>query len=937
MRPGLRVRPPGPLTRRAFVAALDAPGWFVVSALAVAVVAMARVGPTLIDDRAADDAFRSAVVDASPRAPWQPVTDVHAYVDGLTDPAAADGLTVAMDDLQVYGSPTVTVQPIGYRTDASDPMPVVRGPAGTAPAVIVHRTGVANAFAGVGAPAATGVWLSRPVADAIGATAGTTVWFSEPATRGSSPDPLPEAAVAVAGVYDVSDDGVFPAVPPAGVDGGWSALAPDLPDDPIDPSEVASMAFADLHTTLGVIAQLGERSLVTWDLPWQGAVDIETGRRASTAIRRLDQRLGQRNDSVGAFTADLGLGQVRVTSAVPDLVAGADEVRTAQAPLSASLATTGQVLGVVMLGAVVWLSDRARRREIELVVQSGGRLVAVGARSVLERTWAVLLGVSLGTAAAWALVSVGADGGSVSAAAWAAARRDVVVAGLVALGTVAVVSWHGAWSSPGTPTGRVHAVASAVRWEVVVAVATLATGWELRAHPDGALDTSAIVLFPVCAALTVAAVTIRVLGWAVGSLVARRDRRRRTASRSRHPVAHVLVRRFAARLREATPSLLVTTAGLALAVFAVSLDRSGSDTIAAKVDSTAGARTVVQLGWSGDLTGGETGLPDPPDGASVVWRVGSIDAGPRERFDLQAVDPGTFPRAARWHTSFGERGLQPLMALIDDELPAHVLPVIASGPGIEQLPDDGLVDEGLFQFPYRIVARLPTMPGRLDAHRGMLTVAAPLLFDRLGDQAPTVPADRADDRDGSFQTFLWSERRSSDLIAQLDSLGVDLTDGGRREVRVVSGSDLVDRTPVYVAFRTVAPFFAGIGLLTLLLGGAAPLVQVLRDRRGDAVDGVILRSMGLRGHQAALLAMATPLATAVVAVTVGVPTSLVLVRLVVPRADPASSASPGFAGTVDPSVAGTCAAAILVAATIAGLVSTRLARRATAEDLRVAE
>ena len=936
-----RVRAPGPLTRRAAASAFAAPGWFAVTLAAVAALTAARVAPTLIDDRAADDAFRNAVVDAAPRAPWQPVTGVHAYVAGLLDPVATGDLTAAMDDLQVYGAPTVQVRPIGYPTDPTDPVPTVRGPSGTATAVIVHRTGVVGALAGTaGGGASTdpvGVWLPRPVADAIGAGVGSTVWFSQPPSRGTVPDPLPEAMATVAGVYEVDASGVLPRRPPPDIDGGWAALAPDLPDDPLDPSAVAPMAFADLATALAVIERLVERPLVTWDLPWQGAVTIENGRTAASAIRRLDLRLGQRNDVVGGITAELGLDRVRVTSAVPDLVADADAVRAAQAPLSASLGTTGQVLGGVMVGAVVWLASRARRREVELSVQSGDRLVAVAGRALLERAAAIVLGVGVGVASAWALVALDPDAGTVSSTAWAMARRDAAVAAVVAASIVVVVAWHAAWSSPGTPTGRVHGLVDALRWEVVVGVAAVATWWELRSHPDGALGTSAIVLFPVCAALTIAAVAIRLIGLGVAVSTEGHGSHGAFGAAPRHPAVHVVRRRVAARIREAGPSLLLSTAGLSLAIFAVSLDRAGDDAIGAKIDAKAGARTVVQLGWSGELTGGRPVLPTPPAGSTVVWRVGSIDAGPRERFDLQVVDPDSYLDAVRWHASFADLDPKSLVGLIRHELPAHVLPVIASGPGIEQLPDGGVVDEGLFQFPYQVVARVTTMPGRMDANRGMLTVAAPLLFERLGDAAPIVPTGRSDDQDGSFQTFLWSERPAGDLVAQLDEIGVDLTDAGRAGTRVVGGSDQVARTPAFVAFRAVAPFFAGVGILTLLLGAAAPLVQVLRQRRTDAVDGVVMRSFGLRRRDLLVLSLAAPSATAVTAVSVGVPTAIWLVRTVVPRADPSPSDLPGFAGTTSLTASVAGGAALVGAALVAGLVSARIAHRATAEDLRDAE
>ncbi|MEZ5251027.1 MAG: hypothetical protein R2713_17965 [Ilumatobacteraceae bacterium] len=84
---------------------------------------------------------------------------------------------------------------------------------------------------------------------------------------------------------------------------------------------------------------------------------------------------------------------MRIASAVPDLVEEAEAVRLELAPLSGSLSTTGEVLGAALLGAAVWLSTRARRREIELAVHGGTRLGTFAGRSVLEHLAGVIVGL----------------------------------------------------------------------------------------------------------------------------------------------------------------------------------------------------------------------------------------------------------------------------------------------------------------------------------------------------------------------------------------------------------------------------------------------------------------------------------------------------------------------------------------------------------------
>lgn len=274
------------------------------------------------------------------------------------------------------------------------------------------------------------------------------------------------------------------------------------------------------------------------------------------------------------------------------------------------------------------------------------------------------------------------------------------------------------------------------------------------------------------------------------------------------------------------------------------------------------------------------------------------------------------------------------MEAIGRPIPGDILPVIASGPQVDRLPTDGVMDEGLWNFRYRIVARVATMPGRIDLNRGMLTVAAPLLFELLGDQAAVVPIDRADDRDGSFQTFFWSARDAGAVVAQLGALGVDPAE---LDVRSITGVDRSARTPAFVAFGSVAPLFSAIALLALALGCAAPLLQVLRSRSQIAAEGVLMRSFGTSARAQWSVAAVPAVATASVAGGVGLVTGAVLVGFVVPRADPAARDLPGFVGEVHRTGALVAIGAYVIAALIAGTMSYVIARRATAEVLRAAD
>lgn len=920
-----------PLTASALAAPRRAPGWFAAVVLATAVLVAARAAPPLVDDVAADSAFRSALDEAPRRAPWQPPTDAHGYVVDLVDPSAIAQLTAAIGAIRVYGEPIVTVRPIGYLTGSSDPIPTVRGPAGSTTAVPFHRTGaveqVAGATGATGDPSASGVWLPAPVADAVGATAGSTVWLSSVPTRTADDVPVVEVPVDVAGVYPVVGDGPFPDVP--GVE--WSVLAVDLPDRPDDPTAVAPMVLGDLDTVLAVLEEQHERPLTTWDLPWEGPRDIETGRAAAEAFVAFDRRLGRPLDFVGSITRDAGVGRMRIASAVPDLVEEAEAVRLELAPLSGSLSTTGEVLGAALLGAAVWLSTRARRREIELAVHGGTRLGTFAGRSVLEHLAGVIVGLALGAAGAWTAIVARDPGASVSSSAVGSARTRVLIAAVAAVAIVALTAWHAAWSVPGVARGRGRALAGALRWEVVVAVAALATWWELLPRTDGALGTSAIVLFPIAAALTVAAITSRLT-----AAVVRRLGRRRGPSRRprRHPLRHVVLRRLAGRIRDATPTMVIGASALAIAVFALSLDRAGSEAMTAKAASLGGARTVVRLGWSGEVNDDRPGIPGDIADATVVWRVGSIDAGIRERFDLQVVDPRSFAGVASWHRWFADQSPAELVAAIERPIPGDILPVIASGPQVDLLPTDGVMDEGLWNFRYRIVARVTTMPGRVDPNRGMLTVAAPVLFELLGDQAAVVPIDRADDRDGSFQTFFWSSRDSADVVTQLGELGLDPAE---LDVRSITGADRAARTPAFVAFETVAPLFSAIAVLALALGCAAPLLQALRARGQVAAEGVLMRSFGASTRAQWSVAVVPAVATAFLSCAVGIVTGAALVGFVVPRADTAARDLPGFVGEVHRTGVILAVGVYTIAALTAGTMSYVIARRATAEVLRAAD
>jgi hypothetical protein len=933
----VRLRGPAPLTRRAMTFALRAPHWALAIAAAVAVLSLARVTPALTVDVIADRTFVTTVQDAPGSRPGQAATDVSAYVLDATDAATLEALRVAIDDLAISGPPTMSVRPVGYASGPRRPAPVVIGPAGEADAVLYARDG-AVASLDVAAETATptdGVWLPSELAQQIGAEPGDPVGFALRYPAGSpGADTARVAMTVLAGTYRTSAEGR-----PVDGDIAWSSVRnlPTVQPNPSLGSVVAPLAVTDVDLLIPLTVEMGERTLADWVAPWEGDVSIERGRLAAAAFTRLERRLVEPFDAIGSITFEAGLDRMQLVSDVPSLVEDADETATAVRPFLTALSVAGQVTGAGMVVAAAWLLARSRRREVDLAIQHGTTLWRLAMRAVIELAPAALVGAIGGWAATWFLVRRLGDGAAVSASGAAAAWGLVPGAAIGSLALVGAVTAQVAWGLVPAKPGLVRTVASSLRWEVVVGVFAVATGLELLSRRDQALASGSVVLFPIAATVAVSALVVRVVA-AIAIDVVRRTTTRRERPPSSMPLL-LAVRRATASLREASSVTVIGATGLGVMVYASSFAGSGDAAIEAKAASLGGAVSTVRIGWSGDVTGGEPGLPtDLPAGTTVVWRVAGMDGAIDDPVDLLAIDPATFLDAAVWHPSFADESPDAVLSRLTpggerpDGSTARPIPVVVAGPDAARFPSVGVMDDGTWSLVYRVVDRLATVPGRTDANRSLVMVSAPELFRLLGPIAPVVPGERVDDRDGNFRTALWTTARGAALDEQLADLGVLDRDDAE-----VGGIDVAAREPLFVAFRESLPYTRVIGLLALAIGSAGAALHMARRRQPMAIEALMLRAIGVRSRASLASLIAELLVLAALAGAIGSLVAGALVRFLTPRLDPDPAALPVLVPQLS-SVALVVGAVALVAAAVgAATVAHTVATRSTSEVLRVAD
>jgi hypothetical protein len=888
---------PGPLLRRALVGGRGGTS-LVAGVVAVALLCAARAAPALIIDATADRAFAAEVARVGRNVPYDDRIGLRAYATGLADDTLAHQLETQVDRLPVWGPPVASYVPERYEGPFPKPEPVIRRADGSGPdvsAVIYARTGAIDTLTTVDGrtpdAGSDGVWVPEGVAAELGVRAGDRVEL-ELVSTDPAPDPAPDPGpdpetpvvppivnTVVAGVYVTADTGL-----PASDRFDWSSIITDLPNDPASTDAVAALVIVPVARAIDVAAGMGDTMRVIWDSEWEGPFTIDRGRMASRAFGRLAASARDPFDGVGVLTADAGIDPLRLASGATTFVERSEQTADALGPLIESMAVAIQVIAAGLVAGGVWLLATRRRREVQLALSHGMHPAGLGVVGAAEQ----LAPIVLGTALTWLAVDAGADlaagTGSVSASVRDAARATVLQTAPWVL-VLAFAVWTAAAASVQPVRSSVmKLVAPALRWEVIVTVLAVATGYQLASEQD-ASGSSTALLFPILAVLSAAALVALLVGHVV--------RRLRSRSRPSGPVPPrhlgwwLMGRRVAAGLADGAAVIVVVATGVALLGYTSSAAAAADAGVDAKAAVLAGARNTAVVPWSGSITG-TTGMPTGlPAGWTIVWHDRGLEVGAPAQIDIVVVDPATFADAAVWRRSFADRPLLDLLAEMA-AVPDNRVGIVTSGFFADRVPASGTMSNGLWTVPFQVVARVEALPGLADRST-MAMVDATRLFALLPpNELPyeRVQGRSSDNPDGNFRTSVWSSGSSDELVERLADVGLGATE--------VGGTSVERARPDLVAYGWSLPVLRFVGWTAVAIAVLAMLMHVARRRSATVLDVTMLDELGVPRRSVRVAVIGELVAAVSIGSVVGVLLAGGLARFMIPRLDPARELRPRF-------------------------------------------
>lgn len=916
MRGGSRRRL-DPLWTRAPLLLAAHPGAGAAVALSVFVLVLASVSAPLFVSSAAGAAFRSEL-DEAPAA----LRGLRLISEGVPDGTAYGALDAQVRattaDLRRLAVPTATLHTLGYRLRSH--RTGLRRPAGDLePAVPYWREGALDA-AGAD-PARPGAWVPRDLAEELGLESGQTVTYAVEVITGDAVV-VAEVEVPVAGTYPVPDlaDDPF-----------WSAAAPLLPRRR-QTTEVAPLLLMDRQGVLAVAAAVDEQVVATWEAPLATAsLPLAQARALALGTVAVTERGGDVADPLGLAVREFGerSALLEVETVLPDAVGEAQAVTAALVPPLQALSLAGQTVALGVTGAAAALLTRQRRGELRLLAVQGASPSGTGLRAPLEVLPAVLAGALAGAAAGVVLVRAIGPSAAPSDRFGQALQFAVIVTALALLviGVVTAVVARGAAAEPGSAA---RAGVRRVPWEAVALALAAAGAYQVLVRGPGAgrLDGQSVDLLVVVFPLLAIA---GLVGLAARGLRRLLPRLGRTGAPSAGRLS-VAVWLAARRVGRAGPPALLLVTGTACAlgvlVYALALAASSRTSTEAKTAALVGSAATADVDLPDDLDA----LPEPgalPAGATLVWR-GSARAQPgRNPASVLAVDPRSFPAAARWRASFAAEPLDDLLARISK--PGGPLPVLLTGRAdrLELVPRSGVLSLQGLTLPYEVVARTAAFPGSGDRP---LTFVADVrqLSPRLVEgplPAGLVPLP------GGLRPELWSSAGPRGVAAAVAALGV----AGADALEVVTPEQVAAR-PDLLAQRWILDYLVALGVGAGLLAAAGLLLHLDQRRAARATAYALTRRMGLP-RRAAAAAVALEVGGLLgTAMALGVAAALPAVWLVALRLDPLPQLAPAPRVVLPGAALAVTAAALLVAvAAGTAVLQWRADRADVGEVLRVAE
>ncbi|MGZ5300501.1 MAG: hypothetical protein ACXWEJ_01595 [Actinomycetota bacterium] len=596
--------------------------------------------------------------------------------------------------------------------------------------------------------------------------------------------------------------------------------------------------------------------------------------------------------------------------AMPGVVHIVDQrIAAVQGPLQV-LFLTGLVISFGVVAAAGVFSFTSRRVDAGVLAVRGWGPVRVGVKAVLESILPCAIGAAVGFLSATGTIEWLGPDGSADPSAKASALVGSLLATLAVIALVGVVSAFSFVSHHEPRQGLVR-VTLFVPWEVLALGGAYVTAGRLHSS-GGVLGTAierpapAVFLFPLLLALGVAILAARLMVIALS--------RRRRGDPKRVSAWFLVVRRLASSSRLAV--LLLVASSLALGVFTASQGMVSSlrATVEAKAEVFVGSDVELQIGPDTTIPA-DLGFP-----ATIATRSKQAGRFPNSdlRFDLLAIDPSTFERAAYWNAAFSDRSVADLMQLLSDPSGDRLPVVMANGRGLA--PTALEIQQQI--VPIKVVAQASSVPGT-SSDRPVFFVSDERLrsaFAGLPDPLQEVQATRE----------MWIRGPSDEVVAAAADAGVD-------SYLTITADEVSDIPFIKAAIDTFLVLDV-LGVVALILVLVVAIAYLQARQRSRIVATALSTRMGLRPgtmRRSLVLELAILLFGAL---AVGATTGLIGAAVVTPYLDPLPTIPPDPISVVPWIAVASAAVGLGAAAFVGGRLASRAARDVRlGEVLRVAE
>ena len=743
-----------------------------------------------------------------------------------------------------------------------------------------------------------GVWISDYTAEGMRVGAGDTISVS---FQGSRP-------------VKITIDGIYGAIFRESPTGFWRPWRQDIycsPEGPGACTPPPPFVFTDHDQLLQLSSDLGKTSATFgWDAPLAAGFEPTTPemRELEASYLRIQERMSTPGNQLYDVFRCCGPGffsrsiyRTSLSSSTPQVLVQVEQrAASTEVPIRLLL-ITALLLAVTVVAGTGAYSLATRAAETELLYARGMSPGTMAVKAGIECLVPGLVGCGAGALLAYGLVRSFGPDGAISEAAARQAQIAGLGAAIAALFVIAVVT---ATVFARRSTAHKRSWFSRVPWDLAAVLVALYA--LTRLIQDGALTGDAdsavarptifLLLFPLLVLGGLSGLTARMFR----TVFARWSRRDRKLS----DPTYLMVNRIAGAPALAVLLFAASAASLGIFVHARTVVSSLERTVDAKVRLFVGSDVA---GTVGPLLDTPDEFPYPITKVFRVIHAGRLEDGPE--IDIVAIDPETLPSVAYWDPAFGAASVQDAIEPLEGNGEGSVR-AIAVGKG--SLPERFEVDVAAVPFDFQVENTLRAFPGMVS-------------------ERPTIVVDQA-----AF-TEVVTERgsgllNSSDVTAEWwvrgDTEGatealLSVEDPPAQILTAEEVSDIPSIDGVIDTFRVLN--LVGLGAAILVV--VATLMYQQARRRARLLSYGLSRRMGLshRAHGTAVifelttLLLASYVAGAVVAIAVS--------RFIASMIDPLAAIPPDTLFSLPTAALGTAAAALLVVAIVAGVLSNRSASR----------